>query len=66
MMLLLEKTRTMFVVDIRYRVDDISSAEKYEIRINLGVVHPTFNDTKNNIISSDLAFVQRAVSKKRC
>lgn len=65
MMLLLEKTRTMFVVDIRYRVDDISSAEKYEIRINLGVVHPTFNGTKNNIISSDLAFVQRAVSKKR-
>lgn len=62
---LLEKTRTMFVVDVKYRVDDITKAENFEIRINLGVVHPDFKDAKNRIISNDLQFVQQTVSKKR-
>ena len=65
MLELLEKTRTMFVVDIKYRVDDISHADKYDIRINLGVVHPTFTETKNKVIKSDLKLIQRSVSKKR-
>lgn len=62
---LVEKTRTMFVVDIKYRVDDISQAENFEIRVNLGVVHPMFTQTYNQIIANDLTLVQRPVSKKR-
>lgn len=65
MLRLLTKTGTMFVVDVKYRVDDVTHAEKYEIGFNFGVIHPTFADSITSVLKNDMHLLQKRVRKKR-
>ena len=62
---LLSKTRTIFLVDIKYLVDDVSHAENYEIGINFGIIHPTFDNKTAAVLRNDMRFVQKPIRKNR-
>lgn len=62
---LLKKTNCIFLVDVKYSVDDVSQAEHYEMSINYGICHPSFEGTIEKILSTDMCALGSQFGKQR-
>ena len=62
---LLNKTGAVFLTDIKYRVDSVTHAENYEMKINYGVLHPAFVEIANQVLQQDMNAIQRGLGKRR-
>ena len=62
---LLEKAHCVFLVLVKYRVDNVSNAENYEMRINSGVLHPYFEHTAMQILQHDLNDLMHPIQKSK-
>jgi len=58
---LLRKTNCIFCVDVLYQSDDVNIKENYEMKINIGTLHPDFSDEENNILIGELNRMSRPV-----
>lgn len=62
---LLNKTGAVFLTDIKYRVDNVTHAENYEMKINYGVLHPAFAEMANQVLQQDMNAMQKGLRKRR-
>lgn len=62
---LLNNTNCMFCVDIIYSVDDVNNKENYEIKINMGALHPEFKEEDNTFLIGQLNRVAKPVKSRK-
>lgn len=62
---LLVKTNCIFLVTVRYVVDDINSAEDFELSIKYGVRHPQFSPQGQDILLRDMHILGAPVESRR-
>ena len=62
---LLKKTRCIFMVVVNHRVDSVTNAENFEMKINYGVVHSKFDDTAMKILQNDMNNLCKPINKRR-
>lgn len=65
MVVLLHRTHCVFCVDIIYSADDVNNKNNYEIKINLGTLHPEFNDKDNAFLIGQLNHVSKSVKNRK-
>ena len=51
---LLEKTGAIFIAEVVYRVDSVTNAENYTMKINYGVLHPNFSAKAQKLLQQDI------------
>lgn len=59
------KCKCVFLIRVRYTVDDINNAETFSLTINYGAVHPQFAKSVENVFEYDLSSLCESVRKKR-
>lgn len=62
---LLEKTNCIILVTVYYSADSEENADKYELKINYGICHPTFSKNVEDLLSRDLSTVSSPFRKSR-
>lgn len=60
---LLQDTNCVFWVDLTYIVDDVSNAKNYELMINLGTVHPNFDESITKFYEGEIRRVSQPIKK---
>ena len=61
---LLKTTNCLFLVDVKYKADDDTNAENFEMRINCGVVHPKFDKAVELGLAKDLTNLGKSVQNQ--
>lgn len=62
---LLEKTGAIFIAEVVYRVDSVTNAENYTMKINYGVLHPNFSAKAQKLLQQDINAVQKGLEKRK-
>lgn len=62
---LLERTNCLFLVNVRYAVNDATNAEFYEMRIDYGVRHRQFEEQAEKIFRQDLCSLGESIGRRR-
>lgn len=62
---LLRRTNCRFLVLVRYVADDASNAESFELNVDYGVRHPSFNEEGERILALDMNALNAPVGKQR-
>lgn len=61
---LLRKTNCVFFVRVRYHVDSISNAERFEMAVNYGIVHPSFQENATKLLTTEMNFLAAPIKKR--
>lgn len=62
MVKLLHKTNCMFSVDIIYQVDNAKNENKYALKINIGTLHPVFDEKQNKFLIGEMNRVAKPIT----
>lgn len=61
----LKRTKSALLVRVRYTADDVDNAENFELKIDYGVRHPTFNESATRMLSHDMSALNAPVGKQK-
>lgn len=62
---LLQKTRGVILVDVRYTADDVDASENFSLKINYGVRHPNFDETAEKALAYDMSQLGAPLRNRR-
>lgn len=62
---LLIRTNCIFIINVKYNVDDVNNFENYELELKIGIIHPKFTDIAEKILLQNMDIIHAPIHKQK-